>query len=167
VATHASLAIHSWISPPDHGKGKDVSLDILFMGATQSHSTEDDSKRPAGRILVVDRDASVRATIASLLSMAGCEVRTAQSAAAGLRFVRIWHPTLIFLDPYIRGRAPLDVIRAFWEAGQRHAPLVLLGGAELHEDGKANETIAGHLAKPFDVRELLRTTARFVSCGGS
>ena len=136
------------------------------MGASQDQSqTPDDKDRPAGRILVLDRESNVRATIESLLVMAACDVMLASSAAAGLRLVRVWKPTLVLLDPNIRPGAPSDVVRAFWEAGQRRIPLVLLGGMELRTNGGFHGMISGSLAKPFDVRKLLAIVSRFVTCG--
>jgi CheY-like chemotaxis protein len=122
--------------------------------------------REHGRILVVDREANVRTTLRALLMIAGCAVSVAASAATGLRLVRVWHPNLILLDPYVRGRAPLDVVRAFWRAGQRRTPLVLLGGAELRTDGGMAFMVADVLAKPFDVRDLITVVSRYVSCNG-
>jgi CheY-like chemotaxis protein len=147
------------------GKGKDVTLHLLFADANGNQPLLSKGSRPVGRVLVVDRDSKVRTTIESLLMIAACTVITAPSAAAGLRFMRIWHPTLVFLDAQIRPRAPLEAVRTFWEAGQRRVPLVLLGGTDLEANGGCDGMISGALPKPFDVRELLATTARFVTCG--
>jgi DNA-binding response OmpR family regulator len=81
--------------------------------------------------------------------------------------VRVWRPNLILLDPHVRGRAPLDVVRAFWQAGQRRTPLVLLDGVDLRINGGMEFMVADILLKPFDVRELIAVASRFAACGGS
>ncbi len=139
-------------------------MDILFMRTNGTRWLPVDDERPAGRILVADRDSNVRATIESLLTMAGCEVRAEASMAAGLRCMRDWNPTLVMLDPDLRRGAPLDVIRAFWDAGQRRIPIILLGGEDLLRQDGFEPMISGSLPKPFDVRDLLTTAARFVTC---
>ncbi len=140
-------------------------MDVLLTGINRSRRLPTEDQRPEGRVLVVDRDRNARATIESLLTMAGCEVATAASAAVGLRCVREWNPTLVLLDPTHHRRAPDEVIRAFWDAGQRRVPLVLLGDKGLPRNSGIEAMISGVLPKPFDVRDLLTTTARFVTCG--
>ena len=137
-------------------------MELVFVSDNGGHNGHDKSSK--GRILVVDRDTNVRATVESLLTIAGCDVTTAGSAAAGLRFVRVWSPQLILLDPTVRGRNPLAVVRAFWDAGRGRIPLIVLADDTVRARADLKPMISDSLAKPFDVRDLLDLAARYVTC---
>jgi two-component system, OmpR family, response regulator ResD len=137
-------------------------VDLVFVRPNGMENGAHEDHR--GRILVVDRDPNVRDTVESLLTITGCDVTTAASAAAGLRFVRVWSPELILLDPMIRGPNPVDVVRQFWEAGRGSIPLILLVGDEMRADSALEPMVVDSLPKPFDVRGLVDLVGRYVIC---
>jgi PAS domain S-box-containing protein len=51
-----------------------------------------------GRVLIVDDNADAAESLAELLTLAGCTVRTAENAAEAFQTVRSWKPAVIVLD---------------------------------------------------------------------
>jgi DNA-binding NtrC family response regulator len=146
--------------------GKDVNMDIPFVGGDSGGPSTEDGRRQRNHILVVDRDQNVRSAMHAFLSMTGCTILVAASAGAGLRFMRVSRPSLVFLDPYLREYGPFDLVREFWTAGHRRTRIVLLGGQELKKIAGVEAMVSGLLAKPFDVRELLTIARRHTACDG-
>jgi DNA-binding response OmpR family regulator len=116
-------------------------------------------------ILVVDDDESIRAMLVDILSYEGYGVVTARDGMEALAAMDRIAPSLILLDvvmPMLDGRAVADRLR---EAGSR-VPIVLMSAshetvapAELHADG--------YITKPFELRTLLATIAKYAGPAAS
>lgn len=109
---------------------------------------------PRGRLLLVDDDRLVLATLARGLTAAGFEVATAVDADAALAALGDEPPDLVILDIGLPGRSGLDVAA---ELAERDAPFMFLSG--LSEDEtvlRASETAAlSYVVKPVDVAALV------------
>jgi len=114
------------------------------------------------RVLVVDDDPSILDTVSAILSGEGYSVMSAGGGSEALALVRSWHPTLVLLDmrmPVMDGWA---VARALREAGSR-VPIVVMTAAESARRWADEIGAAGHLAKPFELLELLDCVERFTA----
>jgi CheY-like chemotaxis protein len=122
----------------------------------QSPDTE---PAPAARVLVVDDDPALTATLAQVLTSEGYLVDVAQDGAAALERAHEHRPTVVLLDlhmPVLDGHGFLERFRAM--PGCADVPVVLMTG---HEDtGTVRQRIgpAGVvllLPKPLDLDDLL------------
>jgi CheY-like chemotaxis protein len=112
------------------------------------------------RVLVVDDDPSILDTVTSILSTEGYQVKSAGGGEEALTLVTAWRPTLVLLDmrmPVMDGWA---VAKAMREAGS-NVPIVVMTAAENAKRWADEIDAAGHLAKPFDLDELLDCVERF------
>jgi pilus assembly protein CpaE len=113
----------------------------------------------AGKVLVVDDDASVQRLLQFTLQQEGYEVVVASDGEDGFRRWQEESPTLILLDVTVRQLDGYQVaarIRAE-EAGARHIPIIMLT-ADKDVQGKVRALRAGaddYLIKPFHPAELL------------
>ncbi len=118
--------------------------------------------RAAGRIVLADDNADLRAYIARLLSSRGYEVEAVPDGEAALAAVRAARPDLIVTDvmmPRLDGFALLQAVRA--DPALRDLPIVLLS-ARAGEEAKVEGFASGaddYLVKPFSSRELLARVA--------
>jgi pilus assembly protein CpaE len=113
----------------------------------------------AGKVLVVDDDASVQRLLQFTLQQEGFEVVMASDGADGFRRWQQESPSLILLDVTVRQMDGYEVaakIRAE-EAGARHVPIIILT-ADKDVQGKVRALRAGaddYLIKPFHPAELV------------
>jgi DNA-binding response OmpR family regulator len=111
------------------------------------------------RILIVDDDEGVTQTFARGLRLEGYQVRTANSAEAGLREARDVQPDAIILDlrmPLVDGLGFLRQLRARDE--QRLTPVAIVTGDYFLDDGVASELRelgAELLFKPLWLEDLI------------
>ena len=105
-------------------------------------------------ILVVDDDASVRATIASALAALGYAVREAASGAEAIALIPAVGPSLVILDYVMPGLDGAETARAI-AAIDPDLPIVFSTG---HSALRALRVAAGEevevLEKPFTLDEL-------------
>ena len=113
----------------------------------------------AGKVLVVDDDASVQRLLEFTLRQEGYEVSIASDGADGLRRWQTESPSLILLDvtvPTLDGYEVATRIRAE-ETGGRHVPIIMLT-ADKDVQGKVRALRSGaddYLIKPFHPAELI------------
>ena len=110
----------------------------------------------AGKVLVVDDDASVRKSLRRLIRAAGYDVETLEDAAAYLERAAERPPACLILDIRMPGMSGLDLLRVV--AGTPRAlPIVLISGHG-DEEVRAQALDAGAvdvLYKPLDETTLL------------
>ncbi len=117
---------------------------------------------PAGRILFVDDDESIREFVTMALTDEGYEVSTAPHGAAALDLVNERQPNLILLDmrmPVMDGWA---FLKAYDGTPQPHAPIIALTASRNSPDIKVPSEVNGFLAKPFDLNELIELIGQYV-----
>ncbi len=113
----------------------------------------------AGKVLVVDDDASVQRLLQATLAQEGYEVVLAADGAEGLRLATTDVPTLILVDATVRildGYEVATRIRAE-EGGARHTPIIILT-TDRDVQQKVRALRAGaddYLVKPFHPAELI------------
>jgi CheY-like chemotaxis protein len=129
-------------------------------GPAPARSPDEAPTRPspaAGRVLVVDDDAEIRASVADLLRDAGYLVQEAADGAAAIRAVVTTAPDLVLLDiemPGLSGVEALRTIRAVAPA----ARVVMLTGNSDSELARSALAFGAfdYIPKPFEPSHLLR-----------
>jgi CheY-like chemotaxis protein len=114
-------------------------------------------------VLVVDDDPDLRATVAEILDLEGCDVEQATNGAEALEQIEAAPPCVILLDmrmPVLDGWGVARELRA----RGIEVPIVVMTAAQ--DAGRwAREIDAdAFLAKPFDLDDLLTVVSRFAQC---
>ncbi len=119
----------------------------------------------ARRVLVIDDDRDVADSLAMLLDVLGCDVRTAYSGAVGVSLVSDFRPRIVFLDIgmlEMNGYETARRIRS--EPAGRQAQLIALTGwgQDLDKKHTREAGFDRHLVKPADIDILEEILA---ACG--
>lgn len=120
-------------------------------------------RKAARRVLVVDDDAAIRQFIRMALEDGGYEVTTAGDGREALHSVKSAPPRVILLDmrmPVMDGWA---FMRAYRQTPPPHAPVVVLTAARDAGESAGEVDADAFLAKPFNLRELLRLVDRLAA----
>src|SRR6185503_14984092 len=114
------------------------------------------------RVLVVDDAPDTLETLRVLLEGCGAEVRTAETAAAGLSEVERWHPDILISDigmPQEDGYSLIARVRALSREHGGLTPAIALTAYARSED-RVRALSAGfqmHISKPIEPAELVAT----------
>jgi EAL domain-containing protein (putative c-di-GMP-specific phosphodiesterase class I)/CheY-like chemotaxis protein len=113
------------------------------------------------RVLVIDDDGDLTATVAAVLSANGYDVLTANSGEQGLELAFTDHPHVILLDVTMPGMDGHQVCRELQFGYTKDIPVVFLTArTELAHMMEANRSGASaYITKPFQPDHLLRTIA--------
>ncbi len=111
------------------------------------------------RILVIDDDSDLTATVAAVLTANGYEVLTATSGEQGLELAFTGHPHLILLDVTMPGMDGHQVCRELQFGYTKDIPVVFFTArTELAHMMEANRSGASaYITKPFRSEHLLTT----------
>jgi len=120
--------------------------------------------RGPGRVLVIEDDEHLREVMEVLLSIEGCEARSAQDGGEALAIVRTWHPDLILLDLYMPGMDGRAFLTTYRQMDEPQAPVILLTGRPQTEEELRELGVDGQISKPFNVPDLLDLVAQFTDC---
>src|SRR5712672_3360944 len=113
-------------------------------------------------VLVVDDDPDILQTLGLCLSSEGYRVLMAANGREALDILDREHPAVILLDLMMPVMDGWQFVAALEERGKRDMPLLILS-ADRAVQGHANKLRAnGHLAKPFDLEDLLVKVAELV-----
>ncbi|MFZ3179402.1 MAG: response regulator [Methylocystis silviterrae] len=119
----------------------------------------------ARRVLVIDDDRDVADSLAMLLDVLGCDVRTAYSGAVGVSLVSDFQPRIVFLDigmPEMNGYETARRIRNK-PAGRQAQLIAVTGwGQDLDKKRTREAGFDRHLVKPADIDILEEILA---ACG--
>jgi len=138
-------------------------------GAVWSAQTVGEQAREArgaatGAVLVVDDDRDIRDLIRVVLEEEGYSVVTAENGEQALASIARRRPDLILLDltmPVLNGWQTRARLAESWP----EIPIVFMtAGFRARAEAEAYH-VAGYLAKPFDVDDLLRVVSRFIARG--
>jgi two-component system KDP operon response regulator KdpE len=107
------------------------------------------------RVLVVDDEPSILATMAPLLRSRGYQVSTAMSGKAALESVERLDPDLVILDLGLPDLDGVEVCRLLREG--RSTPIIVLSarGAEADKVAALDAGADDYVTKPFGAEELL------------
>jgi CheY-like chemotaxis protein len=123
-------------------------------------------KEPAADVLVVDDDHDVRTMICEVVASVGLKVVEAADGRAGYQLAKDRKPKLILLDwemPVFTGLAALEGLKA--DPATKDIPVVMVTGQQTpaHVDQAIRRGAAGYIAKPVDMKRLLRKVAEFMA----
>jgi len=115
-------------------------------------------------VLVVDDDPDLREIVRMMLDCSGYQVRCAGNGKEAVEAVANRMPAVVLLDmlmPVMDGWQCARELRARYG---RSVPIVVVTAAE-HARARADQVgdVDDVLSKPFDMDDLLRVVARFVS----
>ncbi len=110
------------------------------------------------RVLVIDDSKTIRRTAESLLSKAGCEVRTAEDGFEALGKILEFQPDLVFVDimmPRLDGYHTCALIKG--NPSLRATPVIMLSSKDGLFDRAKGRLVGAelYLSKPFTGEELL------------
>ena len=115
------------------------------------------------RVLCVDDDEDTCAMLRGLLSLIGCQVSTAATAADALGLIALERFDLYLLDNWLPGGSGVELCREI-KRSDPSAPVVFYSGAGL-ESEREEALAAGaqaYLLKPGDVALLVETVRRLL-----
>jgi DNA-binding response OmpR family regulator len=118
------------------------------------------------RILVVDDDAAVRDSIATVLDGAGFQVDQADHGASGMRLLRANEPDLVITDILMPHKEGIETIREIRAVLPQTPIIAISGSVEPRADYlKMAQSFGASaiLAKPFDPAVLLEHVNRLLS----
>ena len=149
---------------PDLGSEFILRLPVLFEADNSEAKSGRDRMVAAGalRILVVDDNPDVAASLAMMLKMVGNEVRIAHDGREGLRSADEFRPAVVLLDiglPKINGYEAAKLIRQH-DWGKQMVLIALTGWGQ--DEDRRRSTEAGfnhHLVKPIKLAPLLKLLA--------
>jgi two-component system, chemotaxis family, chemotaxis protein CheY len=120
--------------------------------------------RPGERlVLVVDDDPDILQTLGLCLSSEGYRVLMAANGKEALDILEREHPSVILLDLMMPVMDGWQFVQELEHRGRRDVPLLILS-ADRSVQGHAQQLGAnGHLAKPFDLDELLGKVQQLTS----
>jgi len=132
-----------------------------------SYLAESPAVSAKGKILVVDDDRLVLATLTHGLSQAGYEILDADNGDDAILLARQHRPDLALLDIRMEGKSGFDVAEYLRDYCQM--PFMFLSA--FSDDATVNQVKAlgavAYLVKPLDVREIVPVVeAAFVKIGG-
>jgi CheY-like chemotaxis protein len=121
---------------------------------------------PELRILVVDDEPDIRATVSAMLEIEGHAVREAANGALALLAIEEEEPDIVLLDmrmPVMDGWSFAAELR---RRGHR-VPIVVMTAARDAAHWAGQVTAAAFVAKPFGFDDLMRAVERGAAAGGS
>ena len=119
--------------------------------------------RPSRRVLVVDDDDLIRATVADALEFEGYEVVTATNGVEALEQVRTSRPNAVLLDlmmPVMDGWTFMEHCRR--EELCAETPVLVMSAYRHLAEAASNLAANACIAKPFDLDVLLGAVERIV-----
>ena len=160
------------------GKGAQFTVRLPIMAAVQLAVAGEERTHPTAqqglrgevpslsglRILVVDDEADAREVVSLILSSAGAEVTTVDSAARAVELVQRWHPDILVSDigmPNEDGFTLMRQLRALPVEQGGAIPAIALTAFARTQD-RLNVLSAGyqmHVPKPIEQLELLTVIA--------
>lgn len=108
------------------------------------------------KVLVIDDDALVSASVVAYLRNAGIEARVEADSESGAQAWRTWRPDAVVLDILLPGISGLELLRRMRRAADE-TRVVLLSGLSTTDDRIAGLEVGAddYLVKPFSPRELV------------
>ncbi len=113
------------------------------------------------KVLIVEDDGAVRATVTTLLEVEGYQVDAVGSTEEALELLRANSYPIVITDIYLDERTGLDVLQAAKQADPDCAVILMTGRGTMETVMKATEEGAfDYIAKPFELDRMLETIKR-------
>ncbi len=113
------------------------------------------------RLLVVEDDNAVRATVTTFLQLEGYQVDAVASTHEALELLRSSAYPIVISDIYLDERSGLDILHAARQADARCAVILMTGRGTMETVMKATEGGAfDYIAKPFELDRMLEIIKR-------
>lgn len=112
------------------------------------------------RILIVDDEASLRTLVRANLEVDGLEVSEAVDGIEAMRILAESQPDLILLDIMMPGKDGIEVLEDLAaDKKLKGIPVILLTAKGEQEDLEKGAALGarGHITKPFDPEQMVRT----------
>lgn len=112
------------------------------------------------RILIVDDEASLRTLVRANLEVDGLEVSEAVDGIEAMRMLAESQPDLILLDIMMPGKDGIEVLEDLAaDKKLKGIPVILLTAKGEQEDLEKGAALGarGHITKPFDPEQMVRT----------
>lgn len=122
-------------------------------------------RRDRPRVLVVDDDPAILATVQDILAAEGWEVVAVETGVEAVASIRDQRPAVMLLDMRMPGMDGWAVARAAREQAPG-VPIVVMTAAENAAAWAAEVAAEAYVAKPFMLDDLLRVVDRFRTGGG-
>ena len=123
----------------------------------------EEKMEPAARakqVMIVDDEASLRTLVRANLEVDGLEVSEAVDGNEAMDMLRESQPDLILLDIMMPGKDGIEVLEELAaDKKLRDIPVVLLTAKGEQEDLERGAALGarGHITKPFDPEQMVRT----------
>jgi len=114
----------------------------------------------AKRVLIVDDESSLRTLVKVNLEVDGLEVSEAVDGIEAMNMLRESKPDLILLDIMMPGKDGIEVLEELAaDKNLRDIPVILLTAKGEQEDLERGAALGarGHITKPFDPEQMVRT----------
>jgi DNA-binding NtrC family response regulator len=113
------------------------------------------------KVLIVEDDTLLAASLEHLLYEAGYDVATAGDAISGKRWVEQWSPNVLLLDLHLPGGDGVDLLDDVEDGHEAPAVVMISGFGSIRDAVRAmQEGAADFLTKPLDDDEVLAAIAR-------
>jgi CheY-like chemotaxis protein len=112
------------------------------------------------RVLIVDDEASLRTLVRVNLEIDGIEVSEAVDGNEAMSMLRQAPPDLVLLDLMMPGKDGIEVLEdVAADPELRNIPVILLTAKGEQEDLERGAFLGarGHITKPFDPEQMVRT----------
>ena len=123
----------------------------------------EEKMEPAARakqVMIVDDEASLRTLVRANLEVDGLEVSEAVDGNEAMDMLRESQPDLILLDIMMPGKDGIEVLEDLAADRQlKTIPVILLTAKGEQEDLERGASLGarGHITKPFDPEQMVRT----------
>lgn len=115
----------------------------------------DDRKKPQRKVLLVDDDRLILATLSSGLAQAGYAVQACASAEEAMRVLGVERPDIAILDVRMPGQSGLELARHLLEhPGLPFIFLTAYGEEDVVQQAVEHGAL-GYLVKPVDIPQLI------------
>lgn len=164
----ADVDVRSW---PGHGSVFSITVPLADEGApvvADATRGEDESPFAGKRVFLIDADISTRQATTALLASWGCDVVSAGSASAALRFAETDEaPDVLLQEDPLDGVAGDALRMALMARGEHAPPTVLIGDAPSASDiERASATGLRYLVKPLAPARLRAVMSRLLMVSG-
>lgn len=111
-------------------------------------------------IMIIDDEVSLRSLVRANLEVDGFEVCEAVDGLEAMKLLSTLRPDLILLDIMMPGKDGIEVLEELAaDAGLKDIPVILLTAKGEQKDLERGAALGarGHITKPFDPEQMVRT----------